>query len=42
MITGDIKNKIDNIWITLATGDVVNPISAVEQLIYLIFHKATR
>ena len=39
MITGDIKNKIDNIWITIHSGGLTNPLSVVEQVTYLLFIK---
>ncbi|MBO2537640.1 type I restriction-modification system subunit M [Rummeliibacillus suwonensis] len=39
MITGEIKNKIDNIWTTLWTEGLTNPLSAIEQLTYLLFIK---
>ena len=39
MITGDIKNKIDNIWETFWTGGLANPLSVIEQVTYLLFIK---
>lgn len=39
MITGEIKNKIDNIWDTFWAGGIANPISVVEQMTYLFFMK---
>jgi hypothetical protein len=32
MLTGDIINKGDQIWITLAAGGVANPLTAIEQI----------
>ena len=39
MITGDLKNKIDNIWETFWTGGLANPLSVIEQVTYLLFVK---
>ena len=39
MITGEIKNKIDNIWETFWTGGLANPLSVIEQVTYLLFIK---
>lgn len=39
MITGEIKNKIDNIWTTLWTEGSTNPLTNIEQLTYLLFIK---
>lgn len=32
MITGDIKNKVDQIWNTFWSGGVSNPLSVIEQM----------
>lgn len=37
MITGTIKNKIDQIWKNMWAGGIVNPISVIGQLTYLMF-----
>lgn len=37
MITGAIKNKVDKIWTDLWAGGVVNPLTIIEQLTYLMF-----
>lgn len=37
MITGIIKNKIDNIWTIIWAGGITNPITVIEQLTYLMF-----
>jgi len=37
MITGDIKNKIDNLWDIFASGGLVNPLDVIEQITYLMF-----
>ena len=39
MITGDIKNKVDQIWSTFWSGGVSNPLSVIEQITYLLFAK---
>ncbi len=37
MITGEIKNKVDKIWLDIWAGGITNPITVVEQLTYLMF-----
>ena len=37
MITGEIKNKIDSLWDIFAAGGLVNPLSVIEQITYLMF-----
>ena len=39
MITGELKSKVDNIWNTLWSGGISNPLSVIEQLTYLLFIK---
>lgn len=39
MITGDIKNKVDQLWNTFWSGGVSNPLSVIEQITYLLFAK---
>ena len=39
MITGEIKNKIDQIWDTFWTGGITNSITILEQMTYLFFMK---
>jgi len=39
MITGDLKSKVDNIWDTMWSGGISNPLSVIEQLTYLLFIK---
>jgi len=39
MITGEIKNKIDQLWNTFWSGGVSNPLSVIEQITYLLFAK---
>lgn len=37
MITGELKNKIDNLWDVFAAGGLVNPLDVIEQITYLMF-----
>ncbi len=37
MITGEIKSQVDGIWDAFAAGGVVNPLTVIEQMTYLIF-----
>lgn len=37
MITGELKNKIDSLWDMFAAGGLVNPLSVIEQITYLMF-----
>ena len=37
MIVADLRNKVDSIWNTIWTGGITNPITAVEQITYLMF-----
>lgn len=39
MITGDIKNKVDQIWDIFWTAGITNPITILEQMTYLFFMK---
>ncbi|WP_271223777.1 type I restriction-modification system subunit M N-terminal domain-containing protein, partial [Streptosporangium carneum] len=39
MVTGEIKNQIDNIWNAFWSGGVSNPLSVIEQITYLLFIK---
>jgi type I restriction enzyme M protein len=39
MITGEIKSKVDAVWMTLFTGGISNPLTVIEQLTYLLFIK---
>lgn len=39
MITGEIKNRIDNIWDTFFAGGITNPMTVLEQMTYLFFMK---
>ncbi len=37
MITGAIKNKVDQIWTYIWAGGMTNPLTVIEQLTYLMF-----
>lgn len=37
MITGELKSKIDSLWLIFYTGGLVNPLDVVEQMTYLMF-----
>ena len=37
MITGDIKNRIDQIWNAFWSGGISNPLEVMEQITYLLF-----
>src|SRR4051794_3019026 len=37
MITGEIKSKIDRIWLEFASGGISNPLEVIEQITYLLF-----
>jgi len=39
MLTGEIRNKVDQIWNTFWTGGISNPLSVIEQITYLLFAK---
>ena len=39
MITGEIKNRIDQIWDTFFVAGVTNPITVLEQMTYIFFMK---
>ncbi len=37
MITGDIRNRIDQVWNAFWAGGIANPIEVIEQITYLLF-----
>ena len=37
MLTGNIKNQVDQVWEAFWTGGITNPISVIEQFTYLLF-----
>ena len=39
MLTGRIKNQVDQVWNAFWSGGVSNPLSVTEQITYLLFIK---
>lgn len=39
MLTGEIRNQVDQIWNAFWSGGVSNPLSVIEQITYLLFIK---
>lgn len=39
MLTGEIRNQVDQIWSAFWSGGVSNPLSVIEQITYLLFIK---
>jgi type I restriction enzyme M protein len=37
MLTGDIRNRIDAVWMAFYTGGISNPLEVIEQITYLLF-----
>jgi hypothetical protein len=37
VITGPIKNQIDQIWNAFWSGGISNPLEVIEQITYLLF-----
>lgn len=37
MLTGDIRNQVDQIWNSFWTGGISNPLEVIEQITYLLF-----
>ena len=37
MLTGDIRNQIDQVWNSFWTGGIANPLEVIEQITYLLF-----
>lgn len=37
MLTGDLRNQIDQIWNAFWTGGISNPLEVIEQITYLLF-----
>lgn len=37
MISGELKSKVDKVWDAFWTGGISNPLSAIEQITYLLF-----
>ena len=39
MITGQIRNQVDQVWDAFASGGIANPLTVIEQITYLLFMK---
>ena len=39
MVTGELKSKIDGIWDIFWSNGITNPLTAIEQITYLMFIK---
>src|SRR4051812_32525705 len=37
MLTGEIRNQVDQIWNAFASGGISNPLEVIEQVTYLLF-----
>ncbi|MGZ8160810.1 MAG: type I restriction-modification system subunit M N-terminal domain-containing protein [Methylobacter sp.] len=37
MITGELKNKIDKLWLEFWQGGIANPLTVIEQITFLMF-----
>ena len=37
MITGELKSRIDKLWIDFWTGGITNPLTVIEQITFLMF-----
>lgn len=37
MITGELKSKIDAVWLAFSSGGISNPLEVIEQITYLLF-----
>jgi type I restriction enzyme M protein len=37
MLTGEIRNQIDAVWMAFFTGGISNPLEVIEQITYLLF-----
>ncbi len=37
MLTGEIRNQVDQIWNAFWTGGISNPLEVIEQITYLLF-----
>lgn len=37
MLTGDLRNKVDQVWNAFWTGGISNPLEVIEQITYLLF-----
>lgn len=39
MITGELKNKIDKLWLEFWQGGIANPLTVIEQITFLMFSR---
>lgn len=39
MITGELKNKVDRLWLTFASNGISEPLTVIQQISYLLFLK---
>ena len=39
MITGEIRNQVDQVWDAFWSGGIANPLTVIEQITYLLFMK---
>jgi type I restriction enzyme M protein len=37
MLTGELRNKIDQVWNAFWSGGISNPLEVIEQITYLLF-----
>ena len=37
MLTGELRNQVDRVWLAIYSGGISNPLSVVEQLTYMLF-----
>lgn len=37
MLTGDLRNKVDQVWNAFWSGGIANPLEVIEQITYLLF-----
>lgn len=37
MITGELRNKVDRLWLEIWTGGIAKPLSVIEQITFLMF-----
>ena len=39
MITGELKNRIDSLWLDFHTGGITNPLTVIEQITFLMYSR---
>ncbi|MBT4886596.1 MAG: SAM-dependent DNA methyltransferase, partial [Planctomycetaceae bacterium] len=37
MITGELKSKVDKLWLEFWQGGITNPLTVIEQITFLMF-----